>query len=402
MGEMGPGDFSRFQRFLESDEYGLLEPRPESKSRTPDDKLRQAFAEIVEFYLSNGREPNPLSSEIRERRLGARLEGLRISKERRALLVEIDEFNLLSNSTGQVAIGDLLAREPQADPLGLLEEESGLLDMSNLPKAPRRQEQKGDVAKRKRCKDFERFQPLFRQKHAELSEGLAQLVPFRGIASITAGQFFVLGGLIVFVAEVGETEYQKNKAGDARKRERLRLIFENGTESAMYRQSLAIRLTEGIAGYQIAPVESDFQLLGDVSTGWVYVLRSLSMNPAISSLSHLHKIGFTTQEISKRIANSSKEPTYLMAPVEVVAEYQTYNIKPAALEHLLHRIFSDVRLDISQVGLDGEKYDSTEWFQVPLPVIDEAIELITTGEIVDYMYDPNLLALRRTGDSSPK
>ena len=31
---------------------------------------------------------------------------------------------------------------------------------------------------------------------------------------------------------------------------------------------------------------------------------------------------------------------------------------------------------------------ATEWFVVPLPVIDRAIELIMCGEIVGYVYDP--------------
>lgn len=91
--------------------------------------------------------------------------------------------------------------------------------------------------------------------------------------------------------------------------------------------------------------------------------------------------------MSQRIANAIREPTYLIAPVEVIAEYRTYNVKAVSLEHLLHRVFADARLDISQVGPDGRMYDSTEWFEVPLNEINQAIELITTGEIIDFMYD---------------
>ncbi|MDA8901142.1 GIY-YIG nuclease family protein, partial [Pontimonas sp.] len=151
-------------------------------------------------------------------------------------------------------------------------------------------------------------------------------------------------------------------------------------------KSLSIRLYEG-EGFQVVPADFDTILAEDEATGWVYILRSLSEDPAIASRQNLYKIGFTTKSVSQRIANASREPTYLMAPVEVLAEYRTYNVKASALEHLLHRVFADARLDVSQVGLDGKAYDSTEWFEVPLSAIDKAVDLIMTGEIVDYLYD---------------
>lgn len=393
-GESDENALDLIRKIVDADQYGLLKPHRETRVRSTDEKLCQAFGEIVDFFMATGREPDASSVDIDERRLGARLEGLRMSEEKRESLADRDELNLLQEKPNQVSLDSLLGSDPSLDTNGLLNDDSGLLDMTGLPKLPRRQELKGEVAKRTRCEDFETFEPLFKQKHEELNNGLAKLVPFRGIGSIAPGAFFVLGGLVLFVADIGETEYQKDKTGEHRKRERLRLVLENGTESAMFRQSLAIRLAEGLGGQQIVPVEPEFELLSDVSTGWVYVLKSLSKSPKITGLAHLHKIGFTTRGISERVANASNEPTYLMAPVSVVAQYRTYNVKPAALEHLLHRIFADVRLDITQVGLDGENYDSTEWFQVPLMVIDQAVELITTGDIVDYVFDSELMKLR--------
>ena len=98
--------------------------------------------------------------------------------------------------------------------------------------------------------------------------------------------------------------------------------------------------------------------------------------------------------MSQRIANAIREPTYLIAPVEIIAESRTYNVKAGSLEHLLHRVFADPRLDISQFCLDGRMYDSTELFEVPLNEIDQAKELITTGEIIDFMYDSASQRLR--------
>ena len=82
-----------------------------------------------------------------------------------------------------------------------------------------------------------------------------------------------------------------------------------------------------------------------------------------------------------------------MAPVEIVATYRAYNLRPSALEHLLHRLFAAVRLDASVVDMVGDSVSATEWFLVPLPVIDRAIDLIISGEIVRYTYDPGLQEL---------
>lgn len=76
-----------------------------------------------------------------------------------------------------------------------------------------------------------------------------------------------------------------------------------------------------------------------------------------------------------------------MAPVEIVADYRAYNLRPSALEHLLHRVFAGVRLDVTQIDGRARAYDPSEWFVVPWKVINQAITMIMSGEIVDYVYD---------------
>lgn len=85
--------------------------------------------------------------------------------------------------------------------------------------------------------------------------------------------------------------------------------------------------------------------------------------------------------------HAETSPTYLMAPVEVVADYRTYNLRASALENLLHRVFADVRLDLAQAGRKGRSYDPSEWYVAPLSVIDQAIDLIISGDIVNFVYD---------------
>ena len=166
----------------------------------------------------------------------------------------------------------------------------------------------------------------------------------------------------------------------------------------MYPESLANRLYE-TGGQALARTSIDGSEIGDadISTGYVYVLRSLSEHPDIRGLSNLHKIGFTRGSVEKRIAGAENSPTYFMAPVEVAATYRVYNVRPSALEHLLHKVFAGARLDANIVNEAGGSVDATEWFLVPLPVIDRATELIMSGDIVSYAYDPSVEELLPRG-----
>ncbi|MFD1506064.1 GIY-YIG nuclease family protein [Georgenia yuyongxinii] len=387
---VGPVDFQfpgSIEALLDADVDGLLDAPEKPKKVTATDRLERAFLEIVEFRRSHGRIPDSQTREIAERKLGARLEGILASVEKSAALKPVDEFGLLKVPDAPASLDDLL----EGDELDLLGDDSGLLDVSDLP-VRRQQFDTGDVARRKPAEDFEKYDPLFKQKHAELRDGTSRLLPYPGLGHIAPGAFFVLNGVMLFIAEVGKTEYKKSTVRE-NKRERLRCIFENGTESAMYRQSLAIRLSDEdgqiVVAHDVAEIFSE-----DEASGHIYVLRSLSDDPQIAGVSDLHKIGFSRGPVEERIANAAKQPTYLMAPVEIVADYTAYNIRISALENLLHRVFAEVRLDITQIDLKGRDYDPSEWFVVPRSVIDQAVELIISGGIVDYVYDSSSRSLR--------
>ncbi|MBD5074993.1 GIY-YIG nuclease family protein, partial [Xanthomonas citri pv. citri] len=70
----------------------------------------------------------------------------------------------------------------------------------------------------------------------------------------------------------------------------------------------------------------------DVSTGFIYVLKSLSTDPQISSIKNLYKIGFTTGSVENRIRNAENQSTYLYAPVEIVTTYQVFNMNASKFE----------------------------------------------------------------------
>ncbi len=125
----------------------------------------------------------------------------------------------------------------------------------------------------------------------------------------------------------------------------------------------------------------------DTSTGYIYILKSQSKDPRIQSLDHLYKIGFSTTKVEKRIANAKKEATYLMANVEVIAEYQVFNINPQKFEYYLHAFFGESCLDLLVADKDGKNHQPKEWFIAPLEVIQEAVELLVNGQIMSYQYN---------------
>ena len=366
-----------------ADVDGLLDAPVKSAKVTATDRLEPAFLEVVEFRRTHGRVPDSTTREIAERKLGARLDGNLANEEKITAVKHLDEFGLLEAPEAPDSIDDLLSD----DDLDLLGDDSGLLDLSDLPvrKAP---EEADSVAKRKKCLDFDRFEPLFKAKHAELGDRTARIASFKGLKTVTEGRYFLLNGVMLFVAEVGETR-EMIVGGKPEQKQRLRVILENGTESSMYRQSLSILLFEQ-DGQAIVPtgLSDDEEILdGDTASGNIYVLRSLSTDPQIIELNNLHKIGFTRGSVAARIKNAEKSPTYLMAPVEVVATYRTYNLRATALENPLHRVFAEVRLDLTQGDRYGQSYDPSEWYVVPYSVIDQAIDLIISGDIVNFEYD---------------
>lgn len=377
-------DFTSLAEIFAADD-GLLDEPEKPKPLEGIDRLRRSFTQINEFVAEHGREPDPAVRAIQERRLGARLDGIRANEEKIAALADLDEHGLLQDKPAEaLSLEDILALDDD-----LLDDDTGILDTSTLPKRITRDEPEW-VARREKAADFEKFEPLFKQKHAELREGTAGLAPRPGEKHIQKGAFFVLGGVMLFIADVGETEVV---AG--RRKERLHVIFENGTESRMYRQSLTSRLHEEDSFLVTEEVQSLPQLEpGDALTGRIYVLRSLGDHPEITSRPNLHKIGFTRGEVARRIAGAQRETTYLMAPVEVVADYQTYNLKASALEHLLHTVFSAVRVPFEQVGLSGDTAVASEWFDVPLEAIDHALNLVQDGSILHWVYDPATGAMK--------
>ena len=216
-------------------------------------------------------------------------------------------------------------------------------------------------------------------------------MPFKNEQHIEAGKFYVLGGLLCYVADKGKPYMHKGK-----KNTRLKLIFVNERESDMLMRSLATELYKG--GLMIT--ENQDELFPenkitpeDQETGWVYVLKSLSDHPHVQAIPNLFKIGFTTTSVEKRIVGAESQVTYLMAPVEIAAKAQIANVSSHAFEQLLHAFFEQARLEIEVKDGNGDKKQATEWFSVPWEAIEQAIQLITQNQIQYYYYNPQIMKL---------
>ena len=253
-----------------------------------------------------------------------------------------------------------------------------------------------EIASRTRCEDFEDFRPIFENVQAALDRGERQTVPFRDNAEVRQGDLFILSGQKVFVAEVGEefvTEYD-------RKDSRLRVIYDNGTESDILMRSLQRALNKDPRGRRITEISAGPLFSGetgpdDLASGTIYVLRSKSENPTVAEHREvLHKIGVTGGDVERRIANAKHDATFLLADVEVVATYELFNINRTKLENLLHRFFDSARLEIEIKDRFGHPVVPREWFLVPLFVVDEVVEKLKDGTLAAYKYDAKQAELK--------
>ena len=378
-------------------ELGVVVEPEKAPSRTPrEERIIAGFEEVQRFVETHGRAPrHGEDSDIFERLYAVRLDRIREQDDCRALLSHFDHQDFLSHSPEAASLSlEGMDDEALLSELGV---ESAAPDIGELrhvrPSAEKRAAE--EIATRSKCGDFDSFRPLFEQVQKELDAGLRETRPLGIQADIEPGRFFIVGGQKAYVAEMGEEFTQRYGDRDAR----LRVIFDNGTESNMLRRSLQRALHKDEKGRRIletsaGPLFADETADGDEASGTIYVLRSKADIPFVAENRNLvHKIGVTTAKVETRIAGARLDPTFLMAEVEIVATYHLYNIDRARLEKLIHRIFAPARLDIEIEDRFGNPVVPREWFLAPLDAIDDAVEKIREGTITRYRYDAGSASL---------
>ena len=362
-------------------------------SHTPrEERIIAGFEDILRFHQAHGRAPqHGEGRDIFERLYAVRLDQLRKLPEAQTLLAALDGPGLLSGAAAPVDV-DALDEDALLAELGI--SETAVPNDVNVLRHVRSSTEKRaaeEIADRRSCADFDQFQPLFEQVEQDLKSGHRMTQRFGRNTSIARGDYFILGGQLAHVAEVGETIKAPNGESDAR----LRVIYANGTESNLLRRSLQRALYKDETGRrlsepEVGPLFGDAPEPDDIETGTIYVLRSLSGHPFVAEHRELiHKIGVTGGKVETRIAAAEKDATYLLADVEVVATYKLHNLNRTRLENIFHRLFGAAQLDLTIEDRFGHPVKPREWFLVPLHVIDEAVQHIRDGSITDVVYDTN-------------
>lgn len=376
---------------------------PEKRGgRSPrEERVIAGFEEIQRFVDKYGHVPqHGEGRDIFERLYAVRLDRLRALEDCRSLLAPLDRQGLLSGAPMAVTPMEAIDED---ELMAELSGTSGADDITALRHVRTTVEKRAaeEIAQRQPCAEFDTFKPLFERVKRELKAGVRRTHAVHSLdeiklAEIQKGEFFIVEGQMAYIADIGDeirTQYE-------RKDSRLRVIYDNGTESdvlqrsfqrALHRDPAARLVTNPSAG----PLFSGEASEDDQESGTIYVLRSKSALPIVAvNKEVLHKIGVTGRSnITARFANAKNEPTFLLADVEVVATYDLYNINRVKLENLIHRVFDSARLDVEIEDRFGRPVVPREWFLVPLFVINDAVERIKDGTITDYVYDPKAAQL---------
>ena len=366
-----------------------------------EERIIAGFEEIQRFVEENGSAPqHGEDKDIFERLYAVRLDRLNELEECHQLLQPMDHQGLLKPSKKDEgeSLEETMDDDELLEALGVEVEEGSLQELKHVrPSVEIRAAD--EVARRKKCEDFEEYKHLFEQVKSDLREGLRKTKKISGATSFEAGTFYIVNGQTAYLAGFGEEfknvyKRQSERDNDARTDRRLKLIFDNGTESNQLLLSFKRVINADpsariVTSLESEPLFSNEVQEGDVATGTLYVLRSLSKNPEIKkNRTLIHKIGFTTGKVERRIADAENQATYLLAKVEVVATYELFNVNANKLEGLIHRIFGSARLELELKDRFGKPFKPREWFLVPLNVIEEVVSRIQDGTIMEYQYDP--------------
>ena len=254
------------------EELGVDVEAKKQKNLSPrEERIIAGFEDIQRFYEEHGRTPeHGEDNDIFERMYAVRLDRLRQLEECRTLLEPMDHQGLLVDAHAASTLKDVeIDDEALLEQLGVEAETADITELKHVRSTAEKRAAE-DIANRERCEDFEKFKPLFEQVQEELKDGVRQSHVIRKEAGflkadIDEGDFFILYGQTVYIAEVGERFKAPNGETDAR----LRVIFSNGTESDLLLRSLQRALYKDdtsrlISDPTVGPLFSDESEDGDL------------------------------------------------------------------------------------------------------------------------------------------
>ncbi len=341
----------------------------------------EKFQEIIDWIKNHGGKEPGKSRDMTERKLYSRLKGYRDKPEIIKKLVEIDELNLFDskNTVLETPIKNPESLDDILNDDTLFEKKDKVDSLLDLSRYKRTINASDKYSVRKRASYFERYEPLFKLVQKEIANGTRKIVPVDTEKNIIPGKFYIDNGILLYVLSLGDYYTDKNGYRNAK----LHLIYENGTENkGILLRSFASNLFDKTRhGRMVTEVMSD--VMGEttveeraaeyLTTGYIYVVKSLSFNPEISKYQNLYKIGFASGSVEKRISNAENEATYLYAPVKIVATWEVQNFSGRKLETVLHHRFGDKQLQISVPTANGKIENPKEWYIVSLDEIEANI-----------------------------
>lgn len=398
------------------DPLGLLsDVKPSAPKAKPRSVIELNFQEIVEFYQKHHRVPDLHAADFREKQLAARLTAYRTRNELKKQVVKLDTVGLLEDApcvpkTNEQAtnksfnsLSDIL----QNDTSGLLRNiDSSIFNLEHVKAAePDMRNLPDEIASRKPCEDFFKFEKLFQDTQRDILNRKTQTARFKNESQIEIGEFFVLNGLLCIVDSIIE----ESSTLSVRDNPRLRVVFENGIETNILKRSLSRALYKDPNGRRVLLSEAAFYEKAqgithkDKATGCIYVLASETKSPVLADLKYqgrLVKIGYSTQSVEERIKGAEDDPTYLEAPVRILAVLDCYNLNPQKVEHLIHAFLAKQRINMTLISSKGKPYKPTEWFSVDRETAVFVAEHIVAGDIMNYRMDNTTGRIKKIGGKS--
>jgi hypothetical protein len=232
----------------------LADPVRDAARSPLEERVLAGFEEVQRWVSEHGRSPQHGEGlDIFERLYAVRLERIREQPALRALVGAMDHQGLLVYSANQPRDPAVMSEEDLASELaGIGDIESDITTLRHV-RSRKEIEAAEEIASRRRCADFEGFRPMFDEVRASLKSGVRQALPFNKDignnidARIRVGDFYIVGGQLAYVAEMGEVYQTPEGAPQAR----LRVIYDNGTESNLLIRSLQNALYKDAAGRRI-------------------------------------------------------------------------------------------------------------------------------------------------------
>ena len=413
------------QELLDYDPLGLLNNVGEKRATmSVSEKVSAEFKEFADFVQNHKRLPSKDSDDFDEELMAIRFEELsKSSPEGRAYcesLLQENSFSAPAQSTEnlrrqvssmQTRLYESLDDAVQDDPLGLLSDLGEGSDEHEYWRGNVRRKQSDsadhDLARAKVCKDFYRYKHFFDEINTLLAQGHLKAINILGdTGMIGVGDIFVISGVMSLVSFIDDKNVFSDPTGG--RRQRIKQILINGKENnplsnslrtTFYkheRDSKRIVHNDGIGLEYLRKLIVQLKDLeagrgNSVLSGYIYILSTKSQDPAIVNLlkeSPLVKIGYTTTDVNKRIANAENEATYLFAGVNIIKSYACYDFDAKDLEDALHTVLAEHCLNVELTDHTGKKYRPHEWFTVSAETASQIVDHIICRDLDKYYVDP--------------